>query len=243
MAGVAKRVGLLTMQQGVGLDQVVDVARGTPHRVHQARLGVHADMGLHAEVPLIALLALVHLGVTFPAGALGRARRGDQRGVHHRAGLEQQTLGAQQIVDDHQDLRGQFVLFQQVAKPQDRALVGQPGRPVVQARELPEQRHVVQRLFHRRFAQREPLLHEVNAQHGLQRERRASFVAHRSMRGHQVHQRRPGHHAVDLVEKAALARALHGQVQSKVGLLHGSHSRYRFTTRQAHRCGTFADLP
>ena len=37
-------------------------------RVHQPRLGVHADVGIHLEIPLVALLRLVRLGVAFGAG-------------------------------------------------------------------------------------------------------------------------------------------------------------------------------
>ena len=44
---------------------------------------------------LVAFLDLVHLEVTFASLVLGRDRCRDQRGVHHRAGLEQQALGGQ----------------------------------------------------------------------------------------------------------------------------------------------------
>jgi hypothetical protein len=50
VTGIAKGIGFLPVQQAVGLDHVVDVARRAAHRMHQARFGVHADVGLHAEV-------------------------------------------------------------------------------------------------------------------------------------------------------------------------------------------------
>lgn len=31
--------------------------------MHQTRVRIHANVGIHAEIPLIALLTLVHLGV------------------------------------------------------------------------------------------------------------------------------------------------------------------------------------
>ena len=52
-------------------------------------------------------------------------------------------------------------------EPQNGALVGQPFVPAFEPRELAEHRHVVQRFFHRGVAQREPLLHEVDAQHAV----------------------------------------------------------------------------
>jgi hypothetical protein len=44
---------------------------GAPHGVHQTGLGVDADIGLHAKVPLVPLLAGVHLGVTCLVFILG----------------------------------------------------------------------------------------------------------------------------------------------------------------------------
>jgi hypothetical protein len=123
--------------------------------VHQARLSVHADVRLHPEVPLLALLALVHLRVALAAGLflveLGAAISVASTTVPARSS---KPLRCQQLVDGGQDLRGQLVLLQQVAKAQDGALVRQPISPAAQAREVAEQRHVVQRFFHGRVAQR-----------------------------------------------------------------------------------------
>ena len=47
------------MQQAVTLGHIVDVGGRTT--VHQARIRIHADVGLHAEVPPDALFVLVHL--------------------------------------------------------------------------------------------------------------------------------------------------------------------------------------
>jgi hypothetical protein len=65
--------------------------------VHKARFGVHADVRLHAEVPLLALLALVHLKVTLAAPVPGGARRSDQGGVDHSASAQQLALAFQQV--------------------------------------------------------------------------------------------------------------------------------------------------
>jgi hypothetical protein len=109
----------LTVQQAVGLDHVVDAAGRATHRVRQARFGIGADVRLHPEEPLVALLRLLHLRVALAHGVLRRTRRGNQRGVHHRAGLQQQPLVLQQVVDRLEHLRRRLVLLQQVAKPQD----------------------------------------------------------------------------------------------------------------------------
>ena len=47
------------MQQAVTLGHIVDV--GGRATVHQARIRIHADMDIHAEVLPVALFVLVHL--------------------------------------------------------------------------------------------------------------------------------------------------------------------------------------
>lgn len=64
---------------------IVDVGGRAHRRVHQARVSIHANVSLHAEVPLGSLLGLVHLRVALSRLVLGRTRRRDERGVHCRA--------------------------------------------------------------------------------------------------------------------------------------------------------------
>ena len=45
----------------VALDDVVNVGRGADDGVGQPRIGINANVRLHAEVPLVALLDLIHL--------------------------------------------------------------------------------------------------------------------------------------------------------------------------------------
>lgn len=49
--------------------------------LHQARIGISADVSPYAEVPLVALLRLVHLGVACFVFVLCRQWRGDDGGV------------------------------------------------------------------------------------------------------------------------------------------------------------------
>lgn len=77
----------------------------SPHR-HRVRL--------HSEVPLIALLGPVHLGVTFAAVVLGQTWCCNWRGINQRAALEQKPLDRQRGVDGGQDLQVQVEGFEQV---------------------------------------------------------------------------------------------------------------------------------
>ena len=54
---IAECICLLSMQQTVAFNDVVNIARCATKRVHQARLGIRSNVGLHAKVHLLALLA------------------------------------------------------------------------------------------------------------------------------------------------------------------------------------------
>jgi len=129
---------------------------------------------------------------------------------------------------------------QQVAKPQDGALVGKPADAAGQLRKLAVQRRVKQRLFHRRIGQTKPLLQEVDAQHGLNRKRRPAGLAFRVVRFNQRNQVGPGNHTLHLVEKLALARLLDQQLQAKICL---RHRRYRFNNSDRPSTHRHADSP
>ena len=98
------------MQQFVGLGNVVGVGRRGRHAVHYARTGVHPDMRLHPEVPLVPLLRLMHLRVPLPGTVLGGGWRLDDGGVHDGSLPELQPLGLQVGVGLRQETLPQFVL-------------------------------------------------------------------------------------------------------------------------------------
>lgn len=51
------------MQQALHLGHIAHVRRRRDDAVHQPGVLVHADVRLHAEIPLVALLGLMHLWV------------------------------------------------------------------------------------------------------------------------------------------------------------------------------------
>ena len=59
---------------------------------------------------------------------LGGTRCRYQGGIDCGADLEQQAALGQEFIDGEQYLLGKFVFFQTMAKPQDGALVRQPGK-------------------------------------------------------------------------------------------------------------------
>lgn len=128
VAGVGKDIGFSTMQQRMGLGDVVRIGRCGDHGVNQSGVGIRTDVGFHAVVPLVAFFGLVHIGVARPVFVLGGAGRGDEGGIYGGAGFEQQAALLEQFVDGVQDALGQFVLLQLVTKAQYGALVRLPAK-------------------------------------------------------------------------------------------------------------------
>jgi hypothetical protein len=78
---------------------------------------------LHPEVPLFALLRLVHLRITLLFSVLGRSGCVQDARVQDRAGRDSHPLGLQVQVHRPQDLFPQLVFFQQVPELAHRGLV------------------------------------------------------------------------------------------------------------------------
>jgi hypothetical protein len=85
---------------------------------------------------------------------------------------------------------------------------------------LPVDRGVKEGLFHRQIRQGEPLLHAVDAQHGLQCKGWATVLALGVIRGDELYQCSPGNHPIHLGKQFLLAGLLGTQVQVKAALLH-----------------------
>jgi hypothetical protein len=199
---VAPHPRLFPVQQFRQQTGVVYVGGGSRHRVDDLGGTVNADVRLHAEVPLVAFLGLVHLRVPLPALVLGRGWGADDRRIDDGAGADLEALARQVAVDRAQDRLAQRVRFQQVAELADRGLVGGRFSAQIDTDKLAHGARVVQRLFHRRVRQVEPVLQEMDAQHPLQSDGRAArTLGGRVMRLDQRYQLGPRHHRVHLGQK------------------------------------------
>jgi hypothetical protein len=245
VAGVGEHIDFLAMKKAHRLGDITDVGRRADDGVHQARLRVHTDMGLHAEVPLVALLRLVHLGVASAGAVLGGSGRGDQRGIHQCSGLEHQPLLGQARVDRLEDLRRQLMFFQQVTEAKNGGFVRNPHR-AGQPRKLPIQRPLVKLFFHGRVAQVPPQLKAVNAQHHFNGKRRAPtqrLARATCMRRNQRHQLRPRHDPVHFFKEDFFAGLLGQGVKAEEGLV---HVRYLALSSDSNPVGLtrgFAEVP
>lgn len=162
---IAEGHRLLAMQQRAGLRHIVDVGGRGDHRVHEARLCIHTNVRLHAEVPGVALLGLMHLGIARVALVLGRAGRGDDGRVHDGARAHQKALLGKMDVDLVEQCLGQIVVQQQSSELQQRGGIGHRLTRQVDAHEVAQRLAVVQRVLQRFVGQAVPLLQAVHAQH------------------------------------------------------------------------------
>jgi hypothetical protein len=102
----------------------------------------------------------------------------------------------------------QIVFLEQVAEAAHRRLVRHRLAAKVDANKTPHRRRIVQRLFHRRIRQIEPVLQEIDAQHPLDPDRRAAIARLRIDRFDQLSQRRPRYNALHLGKKRCPPRRL-----------------------------------
>ncbi len=246
VAAVAVDALFRTVQQLGQRMLVVHVGSGEHRAVYQPAPAVCAHVHLHAEVPLVALARLLHLGVALPIGVLGRARRGDDGGIHDGARAQLEPTLLQDAADHGEDGLPQVVALQQVAELADGGGIRHRLAAQVDANESTQCRRVVQRLLARGVGQIEPVLQQVDAQHALQAHGRAAVAGLRVMRLDQRHQPIPRHDRLHLGQKCVAARGLAKALESRrrIGrrcqghLLH-PHPRilHRHLQRMSLRCG------
>ena len=92
-------------------------------RMNTFRLAVDADMGPHPEIPLVALLRLVHLRIPLLRAILRRTGGTDDRGIHDRPTADLQTVRGQMFSDSGKELFPDLLGFQQMPKLADRCFI------------------------------------------------------------------------------------------------------------------------
>ncbi|KRH79055.1 hypothetical protein FERRO_01160 [Ferrovum sp. JA12] len=224
---ISQNQSFLAMQAGFHHRDVGDLGCRAFNGMHQAAFGIDADVRLHAEMPLVALLDLRHFRIALLVFILCRTRRRNQRGIDDRTALHRQAFLRQYGIDLGKDRDGQIMLLQQVPKAKNGAFVRHHVFEGIQPSKVPQQRNVVQRLFHRRIRIAKPLLHEVNPQHRAQRYRRATVSLLRVERFDQRFQARPRHNRFHLRQEhrfpGLLARLGQESRLGKAQLLHRFH--------------------
>src|SRR6266436_2092869 len=98
-------------------------------------------------------------------------------------------------------LPAQIVLLEQMAEAAHRRLIRHRFAAEIDADKIAHCPRIVERLFHRRVRQVEPLLEEIDAQHPLHPDRRAAIASFGIERLNQTAQCLPRHHPLHLGQK------------------------------------------
>ncbi len=83
---------------------VMHIGRRGGHGMNQLRLAVHANMRLHAEIPLVALLGLMHLRIPLLLAILRRTGRTDDGGIHDGPSADLHAVSRQIRTDPRKEL-------------------------------------------------------------------------------------------------------------------------------------------
>ena len=96
--------------------QLMHVGSGALNGVDQARCGINFNVVAHSKEPLLALGYRVHFGIPLLGLVLGGAGGIDDRGIKDRALPQHRSSLTQHLVHTVEDLLGDPVLFQKMAK-------------------------------------------------------------------------------------------------------------------------------
>src|SRR5690606_32722105 len=203
IARVTAYVAFLAVQQLIYLGDIGCIGRRAHYAVNQPAVGIHTNVRLHAEKPLISFPGLMHLGITLTILILGRTRRMDDGRVDDGAMTQHQSVLTQVAVDDLEQRRGHAVALKETTKIEDSGFVRNSVQ--VQTGKLTQNGCFVERLLHGWIAVAEPVLHQMHTQHGFQRIGWTSTFAPGVMRFDQRQQGRPGHHLIHLDQEAFAA--------------------------------------
>lgn len=207
IARIPMDMRLFAVQQGVGLGDIVNIGGGGHHGMRQTRFGIHANVRLHTEVPVVALLGLVHLGIAVPILVFGGTGGCDDRRIDHGPFLEHQAFFGQVAVNGVKHGASQFVRFQQASKLEQGGGVRSRFPAEVDADKAADGLAVVEGIFDPFIRQANTLLRNVHAQHPFQADRRpAATIALGVVRRDRRHQRSPRGHRFDLAQKTVPTR-------------------------------------
>lgn len=145
---------------------------------------IKADIDFYSVVPLIALLGLLHLGISLHFFVFGGAGSGDQGGISGHPLSHSHALSTEVLFDDFNNLIAQRVLLKQVAGGQDRCHIWNTVTDQIVSCNASHGGNINHGLLHSLVVERIPLLQQMDAQHRYQWIRRtATLLVHHGLKG------------------------------------------------------------
>lgn len=164
---------------------------------------VGSDVRLHAKLAVLALLGLTHIVVTRSGLVFRRGRRLNNHRIHGGGGLTQRVSLVEEPAQQSRKLHSQLVLLQKTTEAQDRRLTGDRVLHQFDAGKAAHRLGVIPRILGVRVREVRPALHEINAQHPLQRHRLLERARLRLVRLDSRLDRLPEGHGIPLAKKGA----------------------------------------
>ena len=174
IGGIAPHPGFFAMEQVRQHLGIMHVGRGGGYRMNELGAAVHTDVGLHAEVPLLALSGLVHVRVALFLLVLGGTRSTDDAGVNDGAPGYLQPIFLEVLIDQVEQMVAQVMFLHQMAEFANGGLVRHRLPAQINTHELAQGAGIVEGFLGSGIRQVEPVLDEVDAQHALDTDRTAS---------------------------------------------------------------------
>ena len=184
---------------------------------------IHANVALHAKIPLVSLFGLMHLGIAFLVVILRRRRRGNDRGVDDRAITDFNPLLLEMLIHGSKDLLAYAVLFDEVPEFADGCLVRGGFYTKVDPNKFTHSLTIVEAILGLWVRHIEPLLQEVDPEHSLNANGRATSLTGRIMGLDQAAQFPPRDDSLHLAQKALTPRLLMVSLKTNAGKGHLTH--------------------
>jgi len=146
---------------------VMHIGRCGDYRVDEFGAAVHSYMGLHAEVPLLALACLVHLGVTLLISVLRGTRGAYDGGVDDGAGGDLDAVLREVLPYEGEEPLAEVVGLEDVAELADGGLIGSGFAAKVDADKSAHGAGIVKGLFNRGVREVEPVLEKMDTEHAF----------------------------------------------------------------------------
>lgn len=121
--------------------------------------------GRTAEIPLLALAGLMHLGVTRLVGVLGGAGRANDAGVHDGASVDPEAALLQLLPNLGKQGFAQLVVIEEFAKLQQGGGIGRGLAAQINADKAAQAGAVIQRVLTGQIRQVEPVLPRWTRRH------------------------------------------------------------------------------
>jgi len=223
VGAIAPYLGFATVKKSRDCLTIVDISRRNLDRMDDLFFAIHPNVTLHAKIPLVSLFGLMHLGIASLFVILRRRRCGNDRGVDDRAIADFNPLLLEMLIHSSKDLLAYAVLFDEAPEFADGCFVRGGFYTKVDPNKFTHSLTIVEAILGLWVRHIEPLLQEVDPEHSLNANGRATSLTGRIMGLDQAAQFPPRDDSLHLAQKALTPRLLMVSLKTNAGKGHLTH--------------------